>query len=313
LNPVAYLGRRVAQIIPVLLLVTVIVFFMIHLIPGDPAVTMLGSRATPDALARLREQLGLDQALPTQYALFMRNLGSLNLGQSIHYKVPVTQLVVQRLPITLALAAYTLVLTVLITVPLALFAALNQNRLGDHIVRFVGMLALTTPSFWIAILLLILFSVKLRIFPVGGLEKNLPGLIRSLFLPALTLAFGLIAPLTRTLRASLIDVLQTDYVSFARAKGLSERKVLLRHVVRSGLIPMISLLGVNLSLLIGGTVVVEKVFSLPGAGALIVESIFARDYPVIQALALTFALIVILINLFTDVIYAALDPRITLQ
>ncbi len=313
MNPAAYLGRRVAQIIPVLLLVTVIVFFMIHLIPGDPAVTMLGSRATPDALARLREQLGLDQTLPFQYALFMRNLGSLNLGQSIHYKTAVTQLVAQRLPITLALTAYTLVLTVLITVPLALFAALHQDKLGDQLVRLLGMLALTTPSFWIAIILLILFSVKLRIFPIGGLEKDIPGLLRSLFLPGLTLAFGLIAPLTRTLRASLIDVLQTDYVSFARAKGLSERKVLMRHVVRSGLIPMISLLGINLSLLIGGTVVVEKVFSLPGAGALIVESIFARDYPVIQALALTFALIVILINLFTDVIYAALDPRITLH
>ncbi len=144
MNPAAYLGRRVAQIIPVLLLVTVIVFFMIHLIPGDPAVTMLGSRATPDALARLREQLGLDQTLPFQYALFMRNLGSLNLGQSIHYKTAVTQLVAQRLPITLALTAYTLVLTVLITVPLALFAALHQDKLGDQLVRLLGMLALTT-------------------------------------------------------------------------------------------------------------------------------------------------------------------------
>ncbi len=313
MNPFVYLGRRLAQIIPVMLLVTVIVFLMIHLIPGDPASVILGARATPEAVALLHQQLGLDQPLPLQYAIFMRNVASLNFGQSIHYKAAVSELLVNRLPVTLFLVAYTLVLTVLITIPLALFAALNKDRLGDQIVRLLGLLALTTPSFWIAILLLLLFSVQLRLFPVGGLEKSIPGYLHSLFLPALTLTFGLIAPLTRTLRSSLIEVLQTDYVMFARAKGLSERKVLLRHVVRSGLLPTISLLGVNLSFLIGGTVVVEKLFALPGAGALMVESIFARDYPVIQALALIFALLVMLINLFTDLIYAALDPRVALH
>ena len=313
MNPLVYLGRRLAQILPVMLLVTVLVFLMIHLIPGDPASVILGPRATPEAVALLRQQLGLDQPLTLQYGIFMRNLASLNFGQSIHYKTLVGALLVQRLPVTLFLVGYTLVLTILITVPLALFAALQKDRLGDQLVRLLGMIALTTPSFWIAILLLLVFGVQLRLFPVGGLEKNLTGYLHSLFLPALTLAFGLIAPLTRTLRASLIEVLQTDYVSFARAKGLSERKVLFGHVVRSGLIPTISLLGVNLSFLIGGTVVVEKLFALPGTGALMVESIFARDYPVIQALALVFAFLVILINLFTDLIYASLDPRIALQ
>lgn len=313
MNPLVYLGRRVAQIIPVLLLVTVIVFLMIHLIPGDPASVILGTRATPEAVALLHQQLGLDQPLPLQYAIFMRNLLALDFGQSIHYKTAVSDLLVQRMPVTLILVAYTVVLTVLITIPLALYAALQKDRLGDQIVRLLGMLALTTPSFWIAILLLLFFSVQLRLFPVGGLEKSVTGYLHSLFLPALTLAFGLIAPLTRTLRASLIEVLQTDYVAFARAKGLSERKVLLWHVVRSGLIPAVSLLGVNLSFLIGGTVVVEKLFALPGAGALMVESIFARDYPVIQALALIFALLVVLINLVTDMIYATLDPRIALH
>ena len=313
MNPLAYLGRRVAQIIPVMLLVTLIVFLMIHLIPGNPASVILGARATPEAVALLQQQLGLDQPLPQQYVIFMRNLVGLNFGQSIHYKAAVGGLLVQRMPVTLFLVAYTLVLTIVITVPLALFAALNKDRLGDQIVRLVGMVALTTPSFWIAILLLLVFSVQFRLFPVGGLEKSLSGYLHSLFLPALTLAFGLIAPLTRTLRATLIDVLQTDYVSFARAKGLSERKVLFGHVVRSGLIPMVSLLGVNLSFLIGGTVVVEKLFALPGAGALMVELIFARDYPVIQALALVFAFVVILINLLTDMIYASLDPRIALR
>ena len=311
MSPLAYLRRRLLQSLPVLLIITVIVFLMIRLIPGDPASVMLGMRGTPETLARLRVQMGLDQPLPVQYLIFMRDLVTLNFGQSVFYKIPVTELIGRRLGVTLILVLYTCVITVLLTIPLALYSALNRNKIGDQVIRGISLAALTMPSFWLGILLLLVFSIRFRLFPVGGgLGSDLGGYLRGLFLPALTLSFGMIAPLLRSLRSSLIDVLQTDFVAFARAKGLPERKVLVGHVIRSGLIPTVTLLGVNLSFLIGGTVVVEKVFAIPGVGALMVDSIFARDYAVIQAMSLVFALLVMGINLATDFLYAFLDPRI---
>jgi peptide/nickel transport system permease protein len=308
-----YFIRRVLETIPVLLVITILVFFMLHLVPGDPAQIILGVRATPDALANLRQQLGLDQPLAVQYLRFMQNLAHLNLGTSIFYHEPVKDLIHDRLGVTLWLIVYTAVLSVLITVPLALYSALRHRHLGDEIVRVGGLIAMTSPSFWVAILLMLLFSIRLRMLPVGGYGTSFWDNLKDLFLPALTLSFGMIALLVRSLRSSLVDVLKTDYVAFARVKGVSESKILFEHVLRSSLLSTVTLLGVNIAWLVGGTLVVEKVFALPGIGILMVDSISARDYPVVQGITLVFAVMVVLINLLTDLSYSLLDPRVSLD
>jgi peptide/nickel transport system permease protein len=308
-----YLLRRVIETIPVLLVITILVFFMIHLIPGDPAQIMLGSHATPQTVANLRMELGLDEPITTQYLRFMGNLFHFNLGKSIFYREPVSDLLASRMGVTLALILYTAILSVIITVPLALYSATHRNRPGDHVVRIFGLVAMTAPGFWVALLLMLAFSITLRIFPVGGYGSTFFVNLKALFLPALTLSFGMIALLVRNLRSSLIDVLRTDYVAFARVKGLSERRILVKHVLRSGLFSTVTLLGVNIAWLVGGTLAVEKVFALPGIGILMVDSIAARDYPVVQGVTLVFALLVVAINLLTDLSYSLLDPRVSLE
>lgn len=308
-----YLLRRVVETIPVLLVITILVFFMIHLIPGDPAQIMLGSHASSEAVASLREELGLNKPLGVQYLHFMRNLLCLDLGTSIFYREPVSALIASRIGVTLSLILYTAILSAAITVPLALYSAVRRNRMGDHLVRVGGLVAMTAPNFWVAILLMLVFSIRFRVFPVGGYGEGFADNIKALFLPALTLSFGMTAILVRSLRSSLIDVLRTDYVAFARVKGLSERRILGKHVLRSGLFSTVTLLGVNIAWLVGGTLAVEKVFALPGIGILMVDSISSRDYPVVQAVTLVFALLVVTINLLTDLSYSLLDPRVRLD
>jgi peptide/nickel transport system permease protein len=308
-----YLLRRVIETIPVLLVITILVFFMIHLIPGDPAQIMLGSHATPQTVANLRSELGLNEPLGSQYLRFMRNIFRFNLGNSIFYREPVSKLLGSRMGVTLALILYTAALSVIITIPLALYSATHRNRAGDHVVRVFGLVAMTAPGFWVALLLMLAFSINLRIFPVGGYGSTFLENLKALFLPALTLSFGMVALLVRNLRSSLIDVLRTDYVAFARVKGLSEREILRKHVLRSGLFSTVTLLGVNIAWLVGGTLAVEKVFALPGIGILMVDSIAARDYPVVQGVTLVFALLVVAINLLTDLSYSLLDPRVSLD
>jgi peptide/nickel transport system permease protein len=310
---VKYLMRRVLETIPVLLVITLLVFFMLHLVPGDPAQVILGSHATPETVANLRQQLGLDQPLVVQYLRFMQNLFHFNLGQSIFYHEPVTELIGSRVGVTLGLVLYTAVLSVLITLPLAIYAATHRNGVGDQVIRVTGLIAMTAPGFWVALLLMLAFSITIQIFPVGGYGETFLENLKDLFLPALTLSFGMIALLVRSLRSSLIDVLKTDYVAFARVKGGSEFSILIRHVLRSGLFSTVTLLGVNIAWLVGGTLAVEKVFALPGIGILMVDSISARDYPVVQGVTLVFAVLVVLINLLTDLSYSLLDPRVSLE
>ena len=305
-----YIARRLVQMIPVVFGITLLLFFMLRLIPGDPASVMLGERATDEAVLRLNHELGLDQPIYVQYGYFLRDLATLNLGTSIKYQVPVATLLGQRLLVSLSVVGVTLVLTSVIAFPLGVLAALKKDSLIDNLVRSVFVVLMLMPSFWVGILLIIFFSVQLGLFPVSGIGSGLLDNLHHLFLPALTIALAITPVLVRALRSSILDALSADYVRTARAKGLRERAVITAHVLRNALIPAVTLLGLSIGGLMGGTVILEKVFALPGAGALLIDSIGARDYPVVQAATMAFATMVILVNLLTDIVYSFLDPRV---
>jgi peptide/nickel transport system permease protein len=305
-----YIARRLVQMIPVVFGITLVLFFLLRLIPGDPASAMLGDRATDEAVVRLNRELGLDKPIYVQYIYFLRDLATLNLGTSIKYQVPVAILLGQRLLVSLSVVGVTLVLTIAIALPLGVLAALKKDSLVDNVVRSIFVVLMLMPSFWVGILLIIFFSVQLGLFPVSGYGSGLLDNLHHLFLPALTIALAISPVLVRALRSSILDALSADYVRTARAKGLNERAVITAHVLRNALIPAVTLLGLSIGGLMGGTVILEKVFALPGAGALLIDSIGARDYPVVQASTLIFAAMVVLVNLVTDVVYAFLDPRV---
>ena len=306
-----YVVRRLIQLVPIVLGVTVLVFFLIHLVPGDPARTMLGNHATPQKVALLHHEWGLDKPLPVQYWRFLERMLHGDLGSSLFYSVPAGRLVWQRLPPTLWLIGLGTLLAVLIAVPLAALAATKRDRLPDQIVRAVPLVGLGFPQFWLGIMLLLAFGLNLgRGFPVGGYGTGALGLLHSMFLPSLTVALAIAPILVRSLRASLLEVFESDYVTTARSKGLPERRVLVRHALRNAVISTVSVLGVNIGYLVGGTLVVEQVFALPGIGQLMINSIFQRDFPVVQAVTLAFAIMVVFVYLLTDVVHALLDPRV---
>ncbi len=291
--------------------VTLIVFFMIHLVPGDPARTMLGVHADPKRIAILRHQWGLDQSLPQQYKLFMTRLLHGNLGVSLFYHVTTWSLIKGRLPVTLWLIVYGTVLSILISLPLAMLAATRKDGMRDQTVRAVPLVGLGFPPFWLGIMLLLAFGLNLgRHFPVGGYGTGFVGHLHSMFLPALTVALGISPILIRSLRASLLQVLESDYIMTARSKGLSERRVMVRHALRNAVISTVSVLGVNIAFLVGGTLVIEEVFALPGIGQLMISAILQRDFPVVQGVTLVFGILVVLVYLATDVIHSLLDPRV---
>jgi peptide/nickel transport system permease protein len=296
--------------LPVAIGVTIIVFFMIHLVPGDPARTMLGVHATDQAVAALHHKWGLDRSLAAQYGLFMDRLFHGNLGDSLFYRVSARSLILERLPATLWLILYATILSVIISVPLAVLAATHKNKATDHTVRAVPLIGLGMPSFWVGIMLILFFSLRWHLFPVGGYGEGLAGHLKSMFLPGLTVALAISPLLIRSLRASMLNVLESEYVTTARSKGLPSRRVLTHHALRNAVIPTITVLGINIGFLVGGTLVVENVFALPGIGNLMLTAIFNRDFPVVQGVTLVFALMVITVNLLTDVSYAMLDPRV---
>ncbi|CAM4119463.1 ABC transporter permease [Deinococcus marmoris] len=309
----SYVIRRLLQIIPTFLAVMLVVFLLVRLLPGDPASAILGDRATAEIVERTNRELGLDRPLPIQFGVFVRNLLQGDLGDSISLKIPVLRLIGERLPTTLFLTAYAAVLGVLMAVPLAVLAAVRRNTWVDAVIRAVFQVGLSLPVFYVALQLLSLLGARLGWFPIGGYGEGFGGHLYHLFLPALTLGLNLAAILVRTLRNSIIEVLTAEYVDFARAKGLRSRVIMTRHVLRNALIATVTLLGLNIGALIGGAVITETVFAIPGVGRLMVDAIFGRDYPVIQGLTLTFALIVSLVFLITDLIHARLDPRAELS
>ncbi|ANL31261.1 oligopeptide ABC transporter permease protein (plasmid) [Rhizobium phaseoli] len=303
---------RPLQFLPVIFGISVITFILVRLIPGDPARNILGTRATPAALASIRAQYGLDQPMWLQYLYFLKNLANGEMGKSILYKVDVLKLIVTRIEPTLALVASSVVLSVLIAVPLAAIAARNAGRAPDHAVRIVSTFGIGFPPFWLGLMLIILFSVELGMLPVSGYGATIGDKLSHLVLPSLTVALSLSTVLTRSLRAAMIEALKSDVATAARARGMPEGIVFWRHVLPNSLVPTINLLAVNIGWLIGGTVVVESVFALPGMGQLLVRAIFSRDYMVVQGVAMVFACATVLINFIADIVTVAVDPRVKL-
>jgi peptide/nickel transport system permease protein len=307
----AILGRRVLQIMATVLLVAILVFTLMHLLPGDPAEVMLGDRGSTAAIAQLHHDLGLDRSIPVQFWEFLGRIATLNLGESVTMRVPVTLLIAERLPITVMLTTMAACLALLTAVPLAFLAALRQGGWVDAMIRGLSQLSLSMPVFYIGLILLITLAAGLRWFPVGGIGAGFVQDLYYLFLPALTLALSLSAILLRNLRSSLIEVLHAEFVGFATAKGLRRRVVLGRHVLRNASISMVTLLGLNISSLVGGAVITETVFGIPGVGRLMVDSIFSRDYAVVQGLTMALCVLVSLVFLAVDALQALLDPRIS--
>jgi peptide/nickel transport system permease protein len=309
-----YVGRRLLHLVPVTLGVTILCFFLIHLVPGDPARTILGNQATDQRVALLRHEWGLDRPLPVQYGKFMERMAHGDLGTSLFYNVSAGHLVVERLPVTLWLIMFGTLLSITIAVPLALVAATRRDGVPDHAVRAVPLIGLGFPPFWLGIVLLLVFGLHLgRLFPVGGYGVGFFGHLHSMFLPALTVALAISPILIRSLRASLLEVFEADYITTARSKGLPERRVLGRHALRNAVISTVSVLGVNIGYLVGGTLVIEAVFALPGLGQLMINSINQRDFPVVQGVTLAFAVMVVVVYLLTDVAHALLDPRVRFE
>ncbi|WP_102222628.1 ABC transporter permease [Acidimangrovimonas sediminis] len=308
-----YITRRVLATIPVLLVVAVFVFLLLRLTPGDPAAIIAGDTATDAQIAAIRHNLGLDQPIVVQFALWVGQLLHGNLGTSILSGKTVASLIADRAPPTIWLATITMVLTIVVAVPMGVLAAWRHKTWVDHLIMSLSVLGFSVPVFVIGYLLIGLFAVDLHWFPVQGYtppSQDFWAFLQKMILPAITLASIYVALIARMTRASLLDVLGEDYVRTARAKGIAERKVLFRHALRNAAIPVMTVIGTGFALLISGVVVTESVFNIPGLGRLTVDAIFSRDYPTIQALILLTSGIYIAVNLLIDLSYTLLDPRI---
>jgi ABC-type dipeptide/oligopeptide/nickel transport system permease component len=309
---IGFLGRRLLHTVPVIVGITLASFVLIHLVPGDPIRIMLGGKATKEHVAEVSHTLKLDRPLPEQYLTFVGSATHGDLGESIILQRPVSGIVSERIGPSMFLLAYATLIGIVLALPLGIVSALRRNRPVDHGIRLLTLIAFAMPSFWLGLLLIRTFSLDLGLFPVSGYGSGFFGHVRALTLPALTVGLFLTSMLVRSLRASLLDVFSEEYVEAARARGLPESRIVLKHSLRNALIATLTVLAVNLGWLIGGAVVIEKVFDIPGLGQLLVDSIFTRDFPILQGLTLVFGLLVIAINLLSDVAYCVIDPRVRL-
>ena len=313
----AYIRKRLLLMVFVLWGVTVIIFSMVRVLPGDPAFLILGERATEQTAAQLREQLGLNKPLWEQYGLFISGIFTGSMGDSLVYRQPVGNLVWRRVPISLSLAAYAMTLAALLTFAFGILAAVYQGRWVDFVIRIAFLGALTTPAFSLGIWMILGFSLNMRWFPAtwssDSATQSVGTYLWYLFLPAFTLALQLAAVLIRNLRSQIITTMRADYVRTARAKGLKESFVLTRHVLRNALMATVTIFGLQFGFLVGGAVVVETVFAIPGMGQLLIQAITGRDYPVVQAITVIAAFMVIIVNLIVDLSYSFLDPRVTYE
>jgi ABC-type dipeptide/oligopeptide/nickel transport system permease component len=304
------LPRRLVHLVIVLFGITLVTFFLLRLIPGDPALAILGSSYTHTRAVAIDNFLGLNKPIWTQYGLFMGRLFHGNLGFSFFYNEPATTVIGQHIAPTLFLVVYSAVLAALISFPIGFVAGLHRGGVLDQSSRIFFTLSFAMPAFWLGIILILLFSVHVHAFPISGFGSGFIGHLYYLFLPALTIALGFSTVLVRSLRSATIATLQAEFIDTARMKGIRWPRVLWRHVFRNAILAVVAVYGVNLAYLISGTVLVENVFSLPGLGTLLVNSVSDRDYPVVQGVTLLFAVIIVAINLLTDIVQAALDPRV---
>ncbi len=310
----AYLIRRLLFAVVVIAGVATISFALLHLIPGSPVDAILGNEATPDSRAALEHQLGLDRPVAVQYANWWGQVLRGELGDSVMTKQPVAQLIRERLPVTIPLAIFSMLIALAIAVPAGILSAIRRNTWIDGVVSVVAFAGLSIPGFWLGTLLILGFSVHWQIFPPGGyvsiFDDPIDGL-RHLVLPAIALGMTFAAVLTRMIRSSMLEVLGADYVRTARAKGQTEHRVLFGHALRNALIPTVTIIGVQVGALLSGALIIEQIFSLPGIGRLTVQAVLDRDIPLLQGCIITIALIFVVVNLLTDLLYVYLDPRIS--
>jgi peptide/nickel transport system permease protein len=309
-----YLVRRLALMVPTAFLVTVAVFLLIHLTPGDPAAIVLAESYTPQAAAQIHAELGLDRPLPEQYAIYLGRLFHGDLGRSVRNKLPVTQAIGERLPATLELGLAALAWSLLVAVPLGTVAALRRGRAVDLVASGIAVAGISIPNFVLGILMILLFGLVLRLLPVGGfsaLTDSPPDNLARLVMPAIALGTFGAATNMRFTRSSMIEVLHQDYIRTARAKGAGWWRVVNRHALKNALVPVVTIVGLQVGAILEGALVTETVFSWPGVGKLAVDSIFARDFPVVQGIVLASALSYMVANLVVDLVYAWLDPRIS--
>ncbi|WP_303982637.1 ABC transporter permease [Dongia mobilis] len=306
------IGLRLVQLLPVLIGITIVTFLLVKLSPGDPVRLMLGDRATEETVAAVRAQLGFDLPLWKQYLSYAGNLLQGDLGQSIRYRLPVLDLILGVMPRTLFLATYVLVLSIPATVILSVVAARHAGKPVDQIIRILSVIGMTIPVFWLGIMLARFLGVELGLFPVSGYGDGFIDHLHHLFLPALSTSVWLVPMLVRNLRASILEQMEADYVVASRAKGLPARYIFGRHILPNSLLPTLNLLGVMIAFLIGGSVIVEIVYAVPGLGGLMIEAVLARDYTVIQGLTLFYALGTVIVTLSVDLISTWIDPRVQL-
>jgi peptide/nickel transport system permease protein len=309
----AFICRRLIATIPVLGMVAIFVFLMLRMTPGDPAAIIAGDHATTPQIAEIRERLGLNEPIHEQFVTWIGNLLQGNLGESFFFRAKVADLIVQRVGPTLALATSTIILTVLVAVPLGVIAAYRHGTLVDRVVMGFSVMGFSLPTFVLGYLLIYLFAIRLDLFPVQGYRSpidDIGAFLHRLVLPSITLSVIYIALIARITRASMLEVLSEDYIRTAHAKGLSNRAVLLRHGLRNAAVPIVTVIGIGIALLIGGVVVTESVFNIPGLGRLTVDAVLGRDYPTIQGVILVFSFTYVLVNLLIDISYTLFDPRI---
>lgn len=300
-----YVIKRLFSIIPVLIGISLLLFLMLRMLPGDPAQVLAGEMATPEEVEIIRHQLGLDRPIYTQYAFFLSRLSRFDLGRSARTQNPVTEEIWARLPNTMLLAIVAITLACLIGIPAGIISALRPYSLLDYTITVTALFGISMPVFWLGLMLVVVFAVWLHWLPAGGI-----GTWKHVILPSLTLASFVVAFIARMTRSTMLEVLSQDYTTTARSKGLKEKVVVVKHAFRNALIPIITVVGLQFGMLLGGAVLTETVFAWPGLGRLIVDSIRARDYPMIQGAILVFGLLYILVNLAVDIIYAYVDPRI---
>ncbi len=310
-----YLFRRIMIAIPTLFLVSVMVFSIQRLLPGDPALVLAGEERDPEVIAYIRSKYHLNDPLPVQYYYWMLRLLQGDLGESIRTKAPVTDVILQKLPVTIELAVLSMVIALAIALPAGVISAIRKESVFDYLANVLALSGLSIPNFWLGIMLILLVSVRLGWLPASGYVSPLEDLgenLRRMLMPAFVLGSGLAAALMRQTRSAMLEVLHSDYIRTARAKGLRERIVVYRHALRNALIPVVTLAGLQLGALLSGAVITEQVFTIPGFGKLIVDAVFNRDYPMVQGVVLFTATAYILVNLLVDLAYAWINPRIRL-
>lgn len=310
-----YILRRIVLLIPVILIVGLVVFTLVHLTPGDPAAIILGDQATPEDIQQLRETLGLNDPLPIQFINWFGGVLTLDFGNSIFLGMPVTEALMDRVAPTGLLTLYALFVQLLIGVPLGVIAALKAGSIVDRLMTALAISGAAIPTFFLGIMLILIFAVQLKWLPSVGYTsptEDLWGHVQRMLMPAFALGFSSAGLLARLIRSSMLDVLNEDYVRTAKAKGLAQRHVVIRHALRNALVPAITVVGTSLAALLGGAVVTETVFTIPGMGRLVVQSISRRDYPIIQGAVMAIAVSYVLVNLLVDLLYIYADPRVRL-